>query len=632
MIPKIIHYCWFGGAKKPKSVKKCIKSWKRYCPNYKIVEWNESNFDVNQYSYTKGAYQAGKWAFVSDVARLHIVYNNGGIYLDTDVELIQSLDSLLAYSSFWGFEDDRHIATGLGFGAIKGDSYVKAVLDDYLHMTFVSGGVKVFTPCTDINTRVFEKLGVKIENKTQHIGKAAFLSSEYLCPIDYATGRKRITENTISIHHYDSSWHSRRDNIVKFIAQRCTRYFGENISKKTEHFLYLLLHMDFVGIYQKLHMSSDEKKDYGIITFFYNSANYGAVLQAYALAKTVNDMGYSCEQIRYDANALITIKHWVKKILTDFVNYKTVISDIKILNGKKRRKKAIGLFNKKYIPQSVKIYTNRTLKNLNEIYSGFITGSDQVWSGTTPAYFLDFADSEKNKISYAASISRNELTEEQKAKFPKSLKTFSNVSVREKTAVSQLAQIGVPAEWVLDPTMLLSADEWCKIVSARIIHEKYIFCYLLGDNDLQRAQIHEYAKKHDIKIVTLPYMTGHYRKCDKNFGDIRLFDVSPSDFLSLIKFSETVITDSFHATVFSYIFKKEFITYDRKYKGESMSSRIIDLLSLTGLNSNFVTDDSCNIDEALSKCQMSASETVQLGEQKERSRRYLYNSLKGKDI
>lgn len=632
MIPKIIHYCWFGGAEKPKSVEKCIKSWRRYCPDYKIIEWNESNFDINQYAYTKGAYKAKKWAFVSDVARLNVVYNNGGIYLDTDVELISPLDSLLGYSSFWGFEDDRHIATGLGFGAEKGNDYVKAVLDDYSDMEFPKDNTKGLVPCTDINTSVFEKLGVKIENKTQYIGNAVFFSTEYLCPIDYATGRKNVTKNTLSIHHYDSSWHSWQDNFIKAVAQRCTRYFGKRISLKTEHFLQLLFRMDFAGIYKKMFNVPEETKDYGIITFFYNSTNYGAVLQAYALAETVGNLGYSCEQIRYNANAVISVKHFIKKILTDCINCKTILSDAKIAKEKSIRKKAVNRFGKEYIPQSKKIYTNKTLKNLNNVYSGFITGSDQVWSGTAPAFFLDFADGKKNKLSYAASISRDELTDEQKIKFPESLESFSNISVREKTAVSQLSEIGISADWVLDPTLLLGTDEWQKVTSPRKVDEKYIFCYLLGDDALQRKSITEYAKKHNIKTVFLPYMTGHYRECDRDFGDIQLFDVSPSDFLSLIKFSEFVITDSFHATVFSYIFGKKFITYDRKYNGKNMSSRIIDLLSLIGLENNFVQDNDCDIDYAINKCQCAVRETAQLQQLKEQSKKYLYNSLKDRMI
>lgn len=120
MIPKKIHYCWFGRNPLPELAVRCIESWKKYCPDYEIIEWNEDNYDINKISYVKEAYQARKWAFVTDYVRLDVVNQYGGIYLDTDVELLKSLDPLLKYKSFFGMEEGKFIATGLGFGAEKG--------------------------------------------------------------------------------------------------------------------------------------------------------------------------------------------------------------------------------------------------------------------------------------------------------------------------------------------------------------------------------------------------------------------------------------------------------------------------------------------------------------------------------
>lgn len=117
MIPKKIHYCWFGMGEKPELAKKCIQSWKKYCPDYEIIEWNEDNFDIDQYPYLRWCYDNKKWAFLSDFARLLVVYQNGGIYFDTDVELIKTPDELLGCNAFFGFENDKNIATGLGFRA-----------------------------------------------------------------------------------------------------------------------------------------------------------------------------------------------------------------------------------------------------------------------------------------------------------------------------------------------------------------------------------------------------------------------------------------------------------------------------------------------------------------------------------
>ena len=139
MIPKVIHYCWFGGNSKPELVQKCIESWKQYCPEYKIVEWNESNFDVNCIDYVKCAYQDKKWAFVFDYARLWIIYNNGGIYLDTDVLLKNNLDDLLSYDCWLASDDVRYIATGLGFGAVKNHYIIEKLMNEYSNYEYPSG-------------------------------------------------------------------------------------------------------------------------------------------------------------------------------------------------------------------------------------------------------------------------------------------------------------------------------------------------------------------------------------------------------------------------------------------------------------------------------------------------------------
>ena len=136
-IPKVLHYCWFGGAPKPKNIQNCIRSWKKYCPDYEIIEWNEQNFDVSQSLYTRQAYDARRWAFVADYARLKILYEQGSIYMDTDVELLRPLDDLLAYPAFFGFQHNNEVATGLGFGAEARSPVVKALLDDYDGLPFL---------------------------------------------------------------------------------------------------------------------------------------------------------------------------------------------------------------------------------------------------------------------------------------------------------------------------------------------------------------------------------------------------------------------------------------------------------------------------------------------------------------
>ena len=206
-----------GTAQKSELVLRCIESWKKYCPDYEIVCWNEDNFDLTQNRYMREAYEAGKWAFVSDFARLKIIYDHGGIYLDTDVEIIKPIDPLLENNGFMGFDEKGIVATGLGFGAEAGNEIVGAFLRDYDDLPFVlADGSYDLTPCPDRNTAALKRLGMDTENTDQVFMGVKFLPREYLGPMDYYTGKKTITKHTYSIHHYCASWTSK-------VTKRTTR-------------------------------------------------------------------------------------------------------------------------------------------------------------------------------------------------------------------------------------------------------------------------------------------------------------------------------------------------------------------------------------------------------------------------
>ncbi len=210
-IPKIIHYCWVGGNPKPQSVLYCIESWKRCCPDYEIREWNETNYDFTKNEYMRQAYEAKKWGFVPDYARLDIVYEHGGIYLDTDVEMVRSFDELLKNEAFFGFEDtgdgEFFVSCGLGFGAKKENKVIKQLRDYYDTEYFIgTDGLPNLKPAPRHNIQVFERLGVKMDNTKQNVNGNIFYPADYFCPKVFKTGKLSITKNTYSIHHFSASW------------------------------------------------------------------------------------------------------------------------------------------------------------------------------------------------------------------------------------------------------------------------------------------------------------------------------------------------------------------------------------------------------------------------------------------
>lgn len=322
----------------------------------------------------------------------------------------------------------------------------------------------------------------------------------------------------------------------------------------------------------------------GIITHFYLSQNYGGNLQAYALCEVVKTLGYSAEQISYDRTAqkkltlkrILTTAYHVGKKTTRKVLHPIVSHNLNI------RRNAMLSFNQTVIPHSAKVFTDGSLSDAIIQYDVFITGSDQVWHPIAycPAYRLDFVPSSKIKLSYAASIAKDQLTDEQLAVFKKSLADFTAVSVREQNAVDLLCSVSPElVERVLDPTMLFTSNDWDELCSERIIEQPYMFCYYLGDDIAERKLATQYARQHHLKLVTLPHLLGYFRTCDKQFGDEQLYAISPEDFISLIKYADIVCTDSFHATVFSGIYKKEYVVFNR-VGASSMSSRIYSLTSL----------------------------------------------------
>lgn len=218
MIPKVIHYCWFGGNPLPEKDKKCIESWKKYCPDYEIKEWNESNYDINKNKYMSDAYKEKKWGFVPDYARFDIIYNEGGFYLDTDVELVKSLDELRENKAYMGFECGMWINGGIGFGAEAKNPTLRDLRDMYEKISFYKeDGTINLKPSPYYITEHLEEKGLKRKNEIQMIEQMKIYPIEYFAPKDYITGKLTKTKNTISIHQYNASWFSPKKKVIRKI-------------------------------------------------------------------------------------------------------------------------------------------------------------------------------------------------------------------------------------------------------------------------------------------------------------------------------------------------------------------------------------------------------------------------------
>lgn len=240
MIPKKIHYCWFGGNPLPELALKCIASWEKYCPDYEIIRWDETNYDVNKCQYTKEAYENKKWAFVSDYARMDILYQYGGLYFDTDVELIKSIEDIVDKGPFMGIEmPDGSVNPGLGLGAEMGMAVYKKVIDKYETRKFIleNGEIDQETIVSFVSGILYENIK-PIISKVNLIDGISIYPKDYFCPLDYETGKLELTPNTRSIHHYTASWqdpetvffHQIKAKMVLVFGEKYGPYFAKSIS------------------------------------------------------------------------------------------------------------------------------------------------------------------------------------------------------------------------------------------------------------------------------------------------------------------------------------------------------------------------------------------------------------------
>ena len=227
MIPKTIHYCWFGKGEKSRLILRCIESWRQLCPDYEIIEWNESNFDINVCPYVRGAYDAGMWAYVSDYARFHILNKHGGIYLDTDVELLKPLDDLLENDAFAGFASDKIIATGLIFACHSENWLCREILESYEGEEFINAAPDKILAIGRRVTAILQRHGLKLNGQKQCIDGVTVYPKVYFNPTD-GDMRAKPDERAYSVHHYAATWFPKKKRILNSIR----RFIGTKNMKK----------------------------------------------------------------------------------------------------------------------------------------------------------------------------------------------------------------------------------------------------------------------------------------------------------------------------------------------------------------------------------------------------------------
>lgn len=240
MIPKIIHYCWFGNNPLPQLALKCIESWKLYLPDYEIKEWNEENFDVRMIPYTAEAYKLKKYAFVSDFARFWILYNFGGIYFDTDVEVIKPLEDIINRGPFMGFEQQEgvstdnpngNVAAGLGIGVNKRNPFYKQIIEYYTNDHFVLWNGQTSGNIVLKMTQHLDFVNKKeIGNNIVKVNDIYIYPTDYFCPMNYYTGELKITQNTRSIHHYMASWTNSNKSLYTRVKIRLSNIYVRILS------------------------------------------------------------------------------------------------------------------------------------------------------------------------------------------------------------------------------------------------------------------------------------------------------------------------------------------------------------------------------------------------------------------
>lgn len=347
---------------------------------------------------------------------------------------------------------------------------------------------------------------------------------------------------------------------------------------------------------------NDKKIKIGTLTLFEGNFNYGGLLQACALCKVLNDLGCDCQVLSY-SDAFNPVYPSTRKLLSQYGMKEITKKMLEKMNAKigsrnfKRilsiRTTRIYTFVDQYIPHT-EHYDDKKLLEEYACYDVLISGSDQVWNPNCArkGFLQMFPHKNIRKISYAASISRNSLSEYEKAIMLPAILDFDFVAVREKTAQEILNKEGFGHVFVtIDPTLLLNGEEWNAMASHRIVDKNYVLCYFFSDSRKYREDLAKMCKEKKLELVYIPYAKQEFNRFDNRGAGKPLYDIGPAEFLSLFKYAQYVFTDSFHGTVFSLIYQKKFWVLERdKTSKTSMNSRLCDLLAEVNLSDRLIAN------------------------------------------
>lgn len=453
-IPKIIHYCWFGGRPLPKTAQNYMETWKKHCPDYRIIEWNETNFDIHCCPYVEQAYAAGKYAFVADYARVFALKTMGGFYFDTDVELLRPLEFLRQYPAVSGFEEGNYLQTAL-IGSQPNGVWIQTMLDDYAERSFVAedGGLDTTTNVATMTRLTVEKYGLQRENTEQDLGVCRIFPQEFFSPRSFSTGLLKTTANTVAIHHFDSTWTRSSDHKVRLHRYKIYRIFGEKIGKKALGFEEVFKKKGILGVVKRmLHVGRVSMgKPSALLYAHTGSRNHGCEALARTVSQAVRQAGAEAALLSSDPSqekmyglteiAVYPWEHNLREFSPKWFLYK--LSE--------------RIFHIRALERNLRRY-KKNLRRVGDYTAAIAIGGDN-YCYHQGRYYWEFDCDIKRQGNKLALIGCSVEPEDVKGELGEHLKVFDLITARESISYHAMRAAGIEqVRLIPDSAFLLEAE------------------------------------------------------------------------------------------------------------------------------------------------------------------------------